>query len=107
MKIQDIPLSKREQAWHDLCRLGTYYHGMAVFFSSVSSDKDKSVLDTPITAFKKLLRNRHTYRGESRNMAMIHMDMRINEVKTYAKHHPILLKQWENILSQQKKQGHL
>ncbi|MBQ7413131.1 MAG: hypothetical protein IJV07_02520 [Alphaproteobacteria bacterium] len=107
MKIQNIPLSQRDQAWHDLCRLGTYYRGMAVFFSSVSSDKDKDALGAPITAFKKLLRNRHAYRGGARDMAMLHMDMRINEVKEYAKHHPILLKQWENLLAQQKKQGHL
>ena len=107
MKIQDIPLSQRDQTWHDLCRLGTYYRGMAVFFYSVSADKDKEVLSAPIQAFKKLLRNRHIYRGGSRDMAILHMDMRINEVKRYAQHHPVLLKRWESLLSQQKKQGHL
>ena len=106
MNLSDIPKELRPQVWRELCRQGAYYRDMANFFRSVVSDKDKERLDFQLIALKKLLRHRDAYAGSSLDLAMVHMDNRIAEVKDYANRHPMLTKRWEDISNQYKLTGH-
>ena len=85
---------------------GTTHQEMAAFFwaSDKSSDEDKYWLNNHLASFEDMINQKDEYNEAEAEMAIIHMQLRIDAVQMYARSHSALKHEYD--LSTQKNEGY-
>ena len=88
--------SVREK-WNKLVKDGAMYQEMAAFFwnSDKSSDEDKYWLNNHLESFEDMINQKDEYNESQAQMAIIHMQLRIDGVQMYVRSHPELKQDYD------------